>query len=94
MPDLRKLIPYILPTAHWLFLGFVLLFVSGGLDGKRIREFVEAGASVNAFEIGSYISSAPPCEFNADIHEVDGKPVAKRGRIPGLTPNSRLVELM
>ncbi|MDE2924950.1 MAG: ABC transporter ATP-binding protein [Acidobacteriota bacterium] len=33
MPDLRKLIPYILPTAHWLFLGFVLLFVSGGLDG-------------------------------------------------------------
>ena len=33
MPDLRKLIPYILPTAHWLVLGFVLLFVSGGLDG-------------------------------------------------------------
>ena len=33
MPDLRKLIPYILPTAHWLFLGFILLFVSGGLDG-------------------------------------------------------------
>ena len=33
MPDLRKLIPYILPTAHWLLLGFVLLFVSGGLDG-------------------------------------------------------------
>ena len=31
--NLRKLIPYILPTAHWLFLGFVLLFVSGGLDG-------------------------------------------------------------
>ncbi len=33
MPDLRKLIPYILPTAHWLLLGFILLFVSGGLDG-------------------------------------------------------------
>ena len=33
MPDLRKLIPFILPTAHWLFLGFILLFVSGGLDG-------------------------------------------------------------
>ena len=70
------------------------IFVSGGLDGKRIREFVEAGAPVNAFEVGSYISSAPPCEFNADIHEVDGKPVAKRGRIPGLTPSARLVELM
>ncbi len=72
----------------------VEIFVSGGLDGKRIKEFVEAGAPVNAFEIGSYISSAPPCEFNADIHEVDGKPVAKRGRIPGLTPSDRLVELM
>ena len=33
MSDLRKLIPYILPTAHWLLLGFLLLFVSGGLDG-------------------------------------------------------------
>ena len=33
MPDLRKLIPFILPTAHWLLLGFILLFVSGGLDG-------------------------------------------------------------
>ena len=72
----------------------VEIFVSGGLDEKRIRELVDAGAPVNAFEIGSYISSAPPCEFNADIHEVDGKPVAKRGRIPGLTANSRLVELM
>ena len=72
----------------------VEIFVSGGMDGKRIREFVEAGSPVNAFEVGSYISSAPPCEFNADIHEVDGKPVAKRGRIPGLTPSDRLVELM
>ena len=72
----------------------VEIFISGDLHGKRIKEFVEAGAPVNAFEVGSYISSTPPCEFNADIHEVDGKPVAKRGRIPGLTPNSRLVELM
>jgi len=31
--DLRRLIPYILPTAHWLLLGFILLFASGGLDG-------------------------------------------------------------
>ena len=72
----------------------VEIFVSGGLDGDRIREFVEARAPVNAFEVGGYISGAPPCEFNADIHEVDGKPVAKRGRIPGLTPGGRLVELL
>ncbi len=72
----------------------VEIFITGDLNGKRIKEFVEARAPVNAFEVGSHISSAPPCEFNADIHEVDGKPVAKRGRIPGLTPSSRLVELM
>lgn len=35
----------------------VEIFVSGGMDGKRIREFVEAGSPVNAFEVGSYISS-------------------------------------
>ena len=33
MSDLRKLLPYILPTAHWLLLGFLALFASGGLDG-------------------------------------------------------------
>ncbi len=66
----------------------------GDLNGERIKEFVNEGAPVNAFEVGLYISGAAPCEFNADIHEIDGKPVAKRGRIPGLTPNPRLVELM
>ena len=72
----------------------VEIFISGSLDGDCIKEFVEAKAPVNAFEVGSYISSAPPCEFNADIHEVDGKPVAKRGRIPGTTPGTRLLELL
>ena len=72
----------------------VEIFLSGSLDGDCIKEFVEAKAPVNAFEVGSYISSAPPCEFNADIHEVDGKPVAKRGRIPGTTPGARLLELL
>ena len=72
----------------------VEIFVRGDLNGERIKEFVDQGAPVNAFEVGRYISGAEPCEFNADIHEIDGKPVAKRGRIPGLTPNPRLVEVM
>jgi nicotinate phosphoribosyltransferase len=33
---------------------------------------------------------ARPIDFTADLHEVDGKPIAKRGRIPGITPNPRL----
>jgi nicotinate phosphoribosyltransferase len=72
----------------------VEIFVRGDLNGERIREFVDEGAPVNAFEVGSYISGAAPYRFNADIHEIDGKPLAKRGRIPGLTSNPRLVEVM
>jgi nicotinate phosphoribosyltransferase len=72
----------------------VEIFVRGNLNGERIKEFVQEGAPVNAFEVGGYISGAAPIEFNADIHEIDGKPVAKRGRIPGLTQNLRLVEVM
>jgi len=30
----------------------------------------------------------------ADLHEVEGKPIAKRGRIPGITPNPRLRRIM
>ena len=72
----------------------VEIFISGGLDCERIKRFVEAGAPVSAFEVGSHISHASPVEFRADIHEVDGKPMARRGRIPGATENARLVEIM
>jgi len=72
----------------------VEIFVRGDLNGERIKEFVAEGAPVSAFEVGRYISGAAPHEFNADIHEIDGKPIARRGRIPGSTPNPRLVEIM
>jgi len=45
---------------------------------------------VDAFGVGSAISAAAAIDFTADIKEVDGRPVAKRGRIPGLTENPRL----
>jgi nicotinate phosphoribosyltransferase len=38
----------------------------------------------------SRISGARPIDFTADIKEVEGKPVAKRGRIPGTIANPRL----
>jgi len=72
----------------------VEIFVRGNLNGQRIREFLDAGAPVSAFEVGRCISAAAPHEFNADIHEVDGKPIARRGCIPGSTQNLRLVEIM
>lgn len=81
----------------WLDLaGFsdVTIFVSGGIDPERIRHFRESGAPVAAFGVGSHISGARPIDFTADIHEVDGKPIAKRGRLPGITANSRLKRIM
>lgn len=72
----------------------VKILVSGGLNPERIRAFIESGAPVDAFGVGSYISSAHPIDFTADIHEVDGKPIAKRGRLPGITPNPRLKRLL
>ena len=71
----------------------VKIFVSGGITPERIREFKEAGAPVDGFGIGSAISGAPPIDFTADIKEIEGRPVAKRGRIPGITPNPRLVRM-
>ncbi len=78
--------------AHLDLAGFehVGIFVSGGIDPERITYFLENGAPVDGFGVGSYISGAKPIDFTADLHEVDGKPIAKRGRIPGITPNPRL----
>jgi len=72
----------------------VKIFASGGINLERIRQFVEAGAPVDAFGVGSYISGAKPIDFTADLHEIEGKPIAKRGRIPGITPNPRLKRIM
>jgi nicotinate phosphoribosyltransferase len=70
------------------------IFVSGGLNPERIRYFIDRGAPVTGFGIGSYISGAKPIDYTADLHEIDGKPIAKRGRIPGITPNPRLKRVM
>ena len=72
----------------------VRIFVSGGLDPERITYFLERGAAVDGFGVGSYISGAKPIDFTADLHEVEGKPIAKRGRIPGITPNPKLKRVM
>jgi len=72
----------------------VEIFVSGGFDANRIREFTAEGAPVDGYSVGSYISSTPPNDFTADIHEIDGRPVAKRGRTPGVTLNPRLDRIM
>lgn len=69
----------------------VKIFVSGGLSPERIRLLKEAGA--DAFGVGSHISAASPLEMTMDLKEVAGKPIAKRGRIPGIIKNDRLIKV-
>jgi len=90
-PDLVKEVRARLDLAGFNKVG---IFVSGGIDPERIRQFIEAGAPVDGFGVGSYISGAKPIDFTADLHEIEGKPIAKRGRIPGITPNPRLKRVM
>ncbi len=68
----------------------VKIVVSGGMDAERIGIFKAAGAPVDSFAVGSAISKAAPIDFTGDLKEIDGRPVAKRGRIPGRTENPRL----
>ena len=56
----------------------------------RDRARLLAAAGADSFGVGSYISGASAIDMTMDIKEVDGKPVAKRGRIPGITPNPLL----
>ncbi len=68
--------------------GHVKIFVSGGLTPERISLLSEAGA--DSFGVGSYISAASPIDMTMDVKMVNGKAVAKRGRIPGLVDNPKL----
>jgi nicotinate phosphoribosyltransferase len=70
--------------------GHVKIVVSGGMNPDRIRYFKEAAAPVDSYAVGSYISGATPIDFTGDIKEIDGRAIAKRGRIPGLSPSQRL----
>lgn len=70
----------------------VKIAVSGGLTPDKIRLLKRAGA--DTFGVGSYISCAPPIEMTMDIKEVAGKPVAKRGRLPGPVGNKKLRRIL
>jgi nicotinate phosphoribosyltransferase len=70
----------------------VKIFVSGGLYPEKISLLHESG--VDAFGVGSFISSSSPIDMTMDIKEVNGKPIAKRGRIPGITSTERLERII
>ncbi|SRR6056297_74547 len=69
----------------------VQIIASGGLTPERIRILSDAG--VDSFGVGSYIAHATPRDMTMDIKEVDGQPVAKRGRLPGIIDNPALISV-
>src|SRR6185503_18536745 len=71
----------------------VKIVVSGGLTPDRMAVFKDAGAPVDSYAVGSFISGATPIDFTGDIKEIDGHPIAKRGRIPGRTDSPRLTRV-
>ncbi len=70
----------------------VKILVSGGITAERIPLLLDAGA--DAFGVGSYISRAPAIDMTMDLKEVNGKEIAKRGRIPGVRHNPRLEKIL
>jgi len=71
---------------------WVKIFVSGGLTPEKIN--ILSKEQVEAFGVGSYISDASPIDMTLDIKEVEGKPIAKRGRIPGKIENKKLKRII
>ncbi|MXR40166.1 nicotinate phosphoribosyltransferase [Halobaculum sp. WSA2] len=61
--------------------GDVDVFLSGGLGPTELRSLRDVA---DGFGVGGYVSNADPVDFALDIVEVDGEPVAKRGKLSGV----------
>jgi nicotinate phosphoribosyltransferase len=72
----------------------VQIVISGGMTPDRIRSFAAAQAPVDSYGVGSFISGARGVDFTGDIREINGQPVAKRGRTPGMQRNPHLKRVL
>ncbi len=58
----------------------VKLYVSGGIHEEDI---LHLNPVADGYGVGTFISNAPVVDFSMDIVEVEGKPLAKRGKWSG-----------
>ncbi|MEM2237122.1 MAG: nicotinate phosphoribosyltransferase [Candidatus Caldarchaeum sp.] len=58
----------------------VKIFLSGGVDEETVRELRDV---VDGFGVGTSIAFPASIDLSLDIVERDGKPVSKRGKLPG-----------
>lgn len=78
--DFEKIIEEIRWELNLRGYSHVKIFVSGGLDEKRI---LSLNPVVDAYGVGTSITNARVIDFAMDIIEIDGKPIAKRGKMSG-----------
>ncbi len=78
--DFQKIIEEIRWELNLRGFGHVQIYVSGGLDEKRI---LALNPLVDAYGVGTSITNARVIDFAMDIVEIDGKPLAKRGKMSG-----------
>lgn len=58
----------------------VKIFLSGGIDEEKILQY---NVIADAYGVGTAISNAPVLDYSMDIVELNGKPIAKRGKKSG-----------
>lgn len=58
----------------------VKLFLSGGLDEYSVHRY---NSYADAYGVGTSVSAAPVIDFSMDIVDIEGEPVAKRGKPSG-----------
>ena len=58
----------------------IKLLLSGGIDERAIERYNEVA---DAYGVGTAISAAPVVDFSMDIIEIEGHPIAKRGKRSG-----------
>lgn len=58
----------------------VRIYVSGGIGEKEIEQLASV---VDGFGVGGAIAAAPIVDFSMDLVEIEGRPLAKRGKWSG-----------
>ena len=60
------------------------IYVIGDLSPDDIKKYVDEESPVSGFGIDNYIARGSKINFRADIKQIDGNDIARRGRKPGI----------
>jgi len=78
--DIRKIVEELRWELDLRGFQHVRIYVSGGLDEPQVAALEDI---LDGFGIGTSLSNAPVLDFAADIVEIEGKPIAKKGKFSG-----------